>query len=140
MVVDGCFWAVQGKDFHENILGGVILVYNRYSEQLICNLTKRRTLPRLCSGEIFKNGWHSPSGRFPKKHSWWNHFSTITTLNSQSVIWPKERLYHQEIFEKRWLLTSSYATRNVDCIPLIKIKHDIFKTLSSHLQLLNGTS
>ena len=34
---------------------------------------------------------------------------------------------------------SSYATRNVECIPLIKIK-SFSKTLSSHLQSLNGTS
>ena len=33
---------------------------------------------------------------------------------------------------------SSYATRNVDGIPLIKIKHT--KTLSPNLQSLNGTS
>ena len=42
------------EDFHENILGGVILVYNRYSEQSVCNLNKRRTLPPLFSGEISK--------------------------------------------------------------------------------------
>ena len=29
----------------KNNLGGVILVYNRYSEQSVCNLTKRRALP-----------------------------------------------------------------------------------------------
>ena len=45
MVVDGCFWTVQAEDFQEHILGGVILVYNCYSEQSVCNLTKRRTLP-----------------------------------------------------------------------------------------------
>ena len=32
------------EDFQENILGGVNLVYNRYSEQSVCNLIKRRTL------------------------------------------------------------------------------------------------
>ena len=63
----------------ENILGGVILVYNRYSKQSVCNLTKRRT---FCQ---------------------------------------------QEILENRCLLTSSYAPRNVDCIPRIKIKHIFFK-------------
>ena len=84
--LDGCFRTVQAKDFQENILGGVILVYNRYSEQSVCNLTKRRILPPLFSAEVFKNGWHSPSGRFPRKYSWWNHFSIITTQNSQSVI------------------------------------------------------
>ena len=74
------------EDFQENILDGAILVYNRYSEQSVYNLTKRRTLTPLFSGEIFKYRWHSPSGRFPRQHSWWNHFSTIATLNSQSVI------------------------------------------------------
>ena len=54
-------------------------------------------------------------------------FSIIATLNSQSVIWPKEGIYHQEIFENGWLLTSFYATRNFDCVPLIKIKHNFFK-------------
>ena len=50
----------QAEDFQENILGGVILVilvYNRYSEQPVCNLTKRRTLPPAFSGETFENGW-----------------------------------------------------------------------------------
>ena len=45
------------EDFQENILGGVILVYNRYPEQSVCNLTKRRTLPPVFPGEIFENGW-----------------------------------------------------------------------------------
>ena len=45
------------KDSQENILGGVILVYNRYFEQPVCNLTKRRTLPPVFSGEIFENRW-----------------------------------------------------------------------------------
>ena len=45
------------EDFQENILGGVILVYDRYSEQSVCNLTKRRTLTPEFSEEIFKNGW-----------------------------------------------------------------------------------
>ena len=45
------------EDFQENILGGVILVYNRYSEQSVWNLTKRRTLPPVFSGKIFENGW-----------------------------------------------------------------------------------
>ena len=45
------------EDFQENILSGVILVYNRLPEQPICNLTKRRTLPSVFSGEIFENGW-----------------------------------------------------------------------------------
>ena len=43
--------------FPRNILGEVILVYNCYSEQPVCNLTKRRTLPPVFSGEIFENGW-----------------------------------------------------------------------------------
>ena len=57
MTVDNCFWTVQTKDFQENILGGTILVYNRYSEQPVCNLTKRKTLQPVFSGEIFENGW-----------------------------------------------------------------------------------
>ena len=45
------------EDFQENILDGVILVCNRYSGQSACNLTKRRTLPPVFSGEILENGW-----------------------------------------------------------------------------------
>ena len=45
------------KGSQENILGGVTLVYNRYSEQPLYNLTKRRTVPPVFFGEIFKNGW-----------------------------------------------------------------------------------
>ena len=47
------------EDFQENILGGVILVYNRYFEQSVCNLTKRSTLSTVFSGEIFRNRWLS---------------------------------------------------------------------------------
>ena len=32
-------------------------MYDRYSEQSVCNLTKRRTLTHEFSGEIFKNGY-----------------------------------------------------------------------------------
>ena len=45
------------EDSQGNILGGVTLVHNRYSEQLVCNLTKRRTLPPVFSGNVFENGW-----------------------------------------------------------------------------------
>ena len=45
------------EDFQESILGGLILVYNCYSEQPVCNLFKRRTLSPVFSGEIFENGW-----------------------------------------------------------------------------------
>ena len=45
------------EDFQENILGGVIVVYNQYSEQSVCNLNERRTLPPVISGDIFENGW-----------------------------------------------------------------------------------
>ena len=38
------------EDFQENILDGAILVYNRYSGQIVCNLTKRRTPPPVFSG------------------------------------------------------------------------------------------
>ena len=127
MFVDDCFWTVKAEDFHENILGGVILVYNHYSEHSVCNLSKKRNLPRYFLENIQK--WMAQSKRkIPRKHSWWNHFSIIATLKSQSVIWPKEGLYRLEIFENGWLLTSSYAMmRNVDCIPLIEIKHNFFK-------------
>ena len=57
MAVDSFFWIVQAEDFQENFFGVVILVYNSCSEQSVCNLTKRRTLPPEFSGEIFKNGW-----------------------------------------------------------------------------------
>ena len=55
--MDGFFGAVQAEYFQENILSGIILVYNRYSGQSVCNLTKRTTLPPVFSGEIFENGW-----------------------------------------------------------------------------------
>ena len=42
------------EDFQENILTAVILVYNRYSEQPVCDLTKRRTLPSVFSGDTFE--------------------------------------------------------------------------------------
>ena len=45
------------EDFLENVLGGDILVYNRYSEQTVRNLTKKRTPPPVFSGEVFENGW-----------------------------------------------------------------------------------
>ena len=45
------------EDFQENILVEAILVYNRYSEQPVCNLTKRRTPPAVFSGETFENEW-----------------------------------------------------------------------------------
>ena len=44
------------EDFQENILGGAILVYNRYSLS-VCNLTKRRALSPVFFREIFENGW-----------------------------------------------------------------------------------
>ena len=39
------------------ILGRVILVSYRYSEQSVCDLTKRRTRQPVFSGQIFENGW-----------------------------------------------------------------------------------
>ena len=45
------------EDFQENILGGDILVYKSYSEQPVCNLSERRTLLAVFSGEMFENGW-----------------------------------------------------------------------------------
>ena len=58
--MDGCgqlSWTVQAEDFRDNIFGGVILVYSRYFEQSVWNLTKRRTLAPVFSGEIFENRW-----------------------------------------------------------------------------------
>ena len=43
------------EDFQENILGRLILVYNCYSEQSACNLTKTKTPQLVFSGEIFEN-------------------------------------------------------------------------------------
>ena len=44
------------KDFQENILGEVNLGKNHCSEHSVCNLIKRRTLPPVFSGKIFKSG------------------------------------------------------------------------------------
>ena len=57
MAVDSCFWTVEMKDFQQNILGGAILLYNRYSEWSVCNLFKRRTIPPAFSRKIFEKGW-----------------------------------------------------------------------------------
>ena len=48
-----------------------------------------------------------------------NHYSKQSVCNLV-----KKVLYHQEISENGCLLTSSYGTRNVDGIPLIKIEHN----------------
>ena len=45
------------KILKENFLDGVILVYNRYSEQQTWNLTKRKTVPPAFFRDIFHNGW-----------------------------------------------------------------------------------
>ena len=45
------------KDFQEKILEGAILVYNCYSEQPVCNSTKRRTLPTVFFGGISSGNW-----------------------------------------------------------------------------------
>ena len=45
------------EDFQENILGRAILVYDRYCEQSVGNLTKRKALTPEFSGGIFNNGW-----------------------------------------------------------------------------------
>ena len=44
------------EDVQENILGRVILVYNRYSEQSVFNLTKTSAQQPVFSGEMFENG------------------------------------------------------------------------------------
>ena len=56
------------EDFQENNLGEVIVVYNPYSEQPVFNLTKRRTLPPVFSGEIFENGWLWTAASEQSKH------------------------------------------------------------------------
>ena len=87
------------KDFQENILGGAILVYNHYSEQPVCNLTKRRTPPPVFSGEIFENGWFWTASEQSKRKISMKTFLVesfqyiIGTLNRQSVVWSKEGLY-----------------------------------------------
>ena len=101
-------------------------------------MTKRRTPLPVFSGEIFKNGRHSTSGRFPRKHSGWNHFSIIATLSCQSVNQKKNQKKDSTtkkcwmvsyVFSKNgWLLTISYDMRNIDCISRIKIKHNFFKS------------
>ena len=122
------------EDFQENILGEAILVYNRSSQQPVCNLTKRRTPPPVFFGETFEDGWlwtaasEQPKRKISKKTFLVASFQyIIATLSSQSVILQKEGLYNKEIFKNGCLLTFSYATRNVDCIPQIKIKHNLFK-------------
>ena len=117
--------------------------YNGYSEQSVCNLIKRRTLPPLFSGEIFKNGWHSPSGRLPRKHSSWNHFSIIATLNNQSV--------NQQKDQKKDSITKKFSKMDgflrllmlremLNAFPRLKVNITFSKALSSYLQSLNGTS
>ena len=101
-------------------------------------MTKRRTPLPVFSGEIFKNGRHSTSGRFPRKHSGWNHFSIIATLSCQSVNQKKNQKKDSTtkkcwmvsyVFSKNgWLLTISYDMRNIDYISRIKIKHNFFKS------------
>ena len=85
------------EDFQENILGGVILVHNRYSEQPISNMTKKRTLTPAFSGEILENRWlweaasEQSKPKISKKTILAESFQyTIATLNSQSVILPKK--------------------------------------------------
>ena len=141
---NGCFWklllnSTSGR-FSRKYSWWSHFSINGYSEQLVCNLTKRGTLLSFFSAEIFKNGWHSPIRGSPRKHSWWNHFSIIATLNSQSVIWPKGGLYHQEIFKKEWLLNFLMPREMLIVFPWLKLNITFSKTISSHLQSLNGTS
>ena len=51
------FWKISKICGCRTFLVDVILVYNRYSDQPVCNLTKRGTPPPVFSGEIFENGW-----------------------------------------------------------------------------------
>ena len=63
------------EDFQEDILGGVILVYNHHSEQSVCNLTIKRTLPPVFPGEIFENGWLWTAEDFQENILVYNHYS-----------------------------------------------------------------
>ena len=78
MVVGSYFWTFQAKGFQENILGGAILAYNRYSEQPVCNLTKTRTLAPVFSGEIFDNGWRWTAASEQSKIAGWNVIQFLT--------------------------------------------------------------
>ena len=51
--------------------GGVILVYNRYSKQLVCNLTKKRSQPAVFFEKMFEHGWlwTAASEQFKRKIS-----------------------------------------------------------------------
>ena len=71
--------------------------------------------------------WMAQSKRKISKKTFLVESFQYNRYSEQSLCVPKEGLYHQESFENGWLLTSSYATRNVDCIPRIKIKHNFFK-------------
>ena len=86
MTVDGCFSTVQAEDFQENILGGVILVYNRHSEQSLCNLTKRVTLPPVFPGEIFKNGWLRTAASEQSKIATYNVIRFLTVKISFRIL------------------------------------------------------
>ena len=108
MAVDSCFWTVQAENFQENILGGVILVYNRYSEQSVCNLTKRRTLPPWNFQENILGGVILVYNRYSEQ--------SVCNLTKRRTLPPS-----------KMDVTSSLATRNADCIPLIEIKRNFFK-------------
>ena len=72
------------EDFQENILGEVILVYNRYFEQSVYSLTKRRALPPKLSGETFENGWLWAAASVQSKIAICNviRFLTIKTFST----------------------------------------------------------
>ena len=67
MAVDGWFWTVQGEDSQEKIIGGVILIYIRYSEQ---SVIWPKEEPH--HQEIFENGWLSKDASEQSKIAAWN--------------------------------------------------------------------
>ena len=71
---------------------GAILVYNCYSEQPVCNFTKRRTQPPVFFGEIFENAllWAAASKqskrRISKKTFLWTAASKQSKIPACNVI------------------------------------------------------
>ena len=115
-------------------------IFQKISKKIsVCNLTKRSTLPLLFFGEILKNGWHSLSGRFPRKHSQWNHFSIIATLNSHYVYLKKDSTT-KKVSKMDGFLRLLMLREMLIAFPGLKLNITFSKTISSHLQSLNGTN
>ena len=130
MAAASWFWTVQVEDFQENILGGVILIYNCYSEQSVCNLTKRMTLSPVFPGEIFEYEWlWTANSELGGVILVYNHYSEqpIYNLTKRRNLPP---LFSREIFENGWLWTaaseqSKIAACNVIQFLTIKISFRI---------------